>query len=204
MTAQEYAATVSTTMRFHGDIFIGAEEFNSITAAVVAAFEAGQREGAEAVARLEASRDSWQELYRQQFARTAELERKAEAELTRIREENERCSTRLVAAKKALDVHRQLLHSMAMEDLALVTRLREMEQEFRSTAMVAGQASVEEPDLVRASADVKFADYCTRWADEIAALLSIQEAPPPQAEDDARAVGVPEGAHGDLPRRTKG
>lgn len=41
MTADEYAAQVSTTMRFHGETYIGNREFSTITAAIKTAFADG-------------------------------------------------------------------------------------------------------------------------------------------------------------------
>lgn len=43
--AEEYAGKLSTTMRFHGEIFIGSKQYDTITEAVRAAFEAGQQAG---------------------------------------------------------------------------------------------------------------------------------------------------------------
>lgn len=47
-----------------------------------------------------------------------------------------------------------------------------LRDEIRHIALVAGQASIEEWDSVAAAADARFAEYCTRWADRLDAILA--------------------------------
>lgn len=47
-----------------------------------------------------------------------------------------------------------------------------LRDEMRSLAIAAGQSSIEEWDSVAAAADARFAEYCTRWADRLDALLA--------------------------------
>lgn len=76
---------------------------------------------------------------------------------------------------------------------ALRAQVRPVVEDMRTLAMVAGQASVEEYDLVRAGADAKFAAFATVWADRLAALLDPPSGAPQKNDDDelARVDGQP-------------
>lgn len=58
--ADAYANTVAVSHRFHGEIHIGEEVFDTVTAAVRAAFEAGQRASFDFGAHLQRQRE-WSE-----------------------------------------------------------------------------------------------------------------------------------------------
>ena len=78
--------------------------------------------------------------------------------------------------------------------------LKDVIAEMRTMAMVAGQASVETLNPVMAGADARFAEYCSKWADRLAALAFSLEQERDEQQDHTRVDGFPEGAHGDLPR----
>lgn len=60
----------------------------------------------------------------------------------------------------------------AMSDME---RLRD---EIRTIAIAAGQASLEEIDPTAAQADAKFAEYCSKWAGRLDAILANAQPAP--------------------------
>jgi len=50
--ADEYAARVALTQRFHGEIWIGDQKFNTVSDAVRAAFKAGEKSAQELIYRV--------------------------------------------------------------------------------------------------------------------------------------------------------
>lgn len=86
---------------------------------------------------------------------------------------------------------RQLLKSQLTQTQQAHARrtaaLEKLEREIRVVAMVAGQCSVESPPDVKASMAASEADRCSRWADDLAALLEDTQAPSQTLTDVERA-----------------
>lgn len=90
----------------------------------------------------------------------------------------ESATTQPAVARASESAQVAVAPSLSSSSLDTLTELRRLEEEMRTMAMVAGQASVEGPYTDRSAADAMFASYCSAWANRLATVLARVPAQP--------------------------